>query len=90
MTVERVVREESAGDAKCRRHGSDTWAAAAGTTARGRRRLDRRGPFASRQPLTAARAAEERNESMVASRPPACGYGGILLVSCAEMKSGAR
>ena len=90
MTVERVVREESAGEAKLRRRGSKIWVEAAGRTARGRHRLDRRGPFASRQPLTAAWAAEERRESMLALIRPAYGYGGILHVSQAELKSGVR
>lgn len=65
MTVERVEREEPVGDAKPRRHESGSWVEAAERTARGRCRLDRRGHFASRQPLTAAWAAEERRVSMV-------------------------
>lgn len=81
ITVERVVRGESAGEAKCRRHGSERWVEAAGRIACGMRRLRRRGPLASRQPLSAAWAAEERRESMMAVIPPTCGYGGIPLVS---------
>ena len=37
ITVERVVRDESAGEAKCRRQGLRNWVEA-GRTARGRRR----------------------------------------------------
>ena len=88
MTVERVVREDSAGEAKLRRRSSKIWVEAAGRTARGRRRLDRRGPLASRPPLTAACAAEERRESMLALIRPACGYGGMLHVSQKELKPG--
>lgn len=78
------MREESAGEAKCRRHGSEVWVMVAGRTARGRSRLDRRGPFASRHPLMAAWVAEERRESMIAVMPPTCGYGYILLLCGSE------
>lgn len=54
MTVERVVKEEPLGEAKFRRHGSETWEKAAGRTARGRHRLDRKGALASRQLRAAA------------------------------------
>ena len=89
-TVERVVRQESAGEAKCRRHRSVVWVEAAGMIARGRRRLDRRGLFASRQPRAAAWAVEERRESIDTVMPPTCGYGSILLDPGAEMKPGVR
>ena len=49
MTVERVVKDEPAGEAKYRCHGLETWVEAAGRSNCGRRRLDRRGALASRQ-----------------------------------------
>ena len=82
------MREEAAGEANCRRPGSQSLVEAAGRTARGRRRLDRRGALARRQLRSATRAAEERRESMVASMRPACGYGGILHVSKADLELG--
>lgn len=81
MTVERVVRDEPAGEAKYRRHGLESWVEAAGRSGCGRRVLDRRGALASRQLRFAARAVEERTESMVALTRLTCGYGGIFLVS---------
>lgn len=65
MTVERVVREEPAGEANGRRHWSEIWVEAAGRSACGRRRLDRRGTLASRQLRPAAWRVEERRESMI-------------------------
>ena len=47
MTVERVVREEPVGEAKCRRHESGTWVEAAGRSACGRRSLGCRGALMS-------------------------------------------
>ena len=82
------MREEAAGEANCRRLGSESWVEAAGRTVRGRRRLDLRGALARRQLRSATRAAEERRESMVASMRPACGYGSILHVSQAELEWG--
>ena len=81
MTVERVVREEPAGEAKCRRHDSGNCVEPAGRSVCGRRSADRRGALTSRQLRAAARAAEERRESMIALMSPACGYGDDLLMS---------
>ena len=83
------MREEPAGETNCRRLGSERWVEAAGRTARGRRRLDRRGALARRQLRSATRAAEERRESMVGSMRLACGYGFILHVPQAELELGA-
>ena len=80
MTVERVVREEPAGEANCRRHCSETWVEAAGRRACGRRRLDRRGTLASRQLRPAAWRVEERRESMIVLMRLACGYRDLVLV----------
>ena len=77
MTVERVESEEPVGEAKYRRHGSEICIEAAGRDTRGSCRLARRGPIASRQPLTAAWAAEERRQRMVTIIRPTCGYDGI-------------
>ena len=54
MTVERVEREEPAGEAKCRRHDSGTCVEAAGRSACGRRSVGRRGALTSRQLRAAA------------------------------------
>ena len=80
MTVERVVKEDPAGEANCRRHCSGIWVEAAGRSACGRRRLDRRGTLGSRQLRPAAWRVEERRESMIALKHLACGYGDLVLV----------
>ena len=49
MTVERVEREEPAGEANCRRHDAGNCVEAAGRSACGRRGADRRGAVTSRQ-----------------------------------------